>query len=128
MLEIDWHAHILPLTAGSMRHSMRWVRCNFASIRPMKSTSALATLDIDYPHEGEAVGRKHYTIRVSSAEKLANVEISIDRKPWQSCRHACGHWWFDLSDFPAGEHALAARATALNGEILNSNLRRFSCR
>lgn len=82
-------------------------------------------LEIDYPAGGETVSAPTYTFRVSATEALVEAEVSIDRGPWQRCRHACGMWWFDWSGYGSGTHFLAARGVTRSGATLNSNLRRF---
>lgn len=82
-------------------------------------------LDIDYPGDDEIVGSRHYAIRVGPAEPMVEVEVSIDRGPWNPCRHACGYWWFDWAGYGPGEHQIAARGTARDGRSANSTFRRF---
>ncbi len=86
------------------------------------------TIEIDYPSQDEAVAPGHYTFRISSSEALVEAEISIDRGPWQPCRHACGMWWYDWRTDGAREHQVAARGTTRGGEPVNSHFRRFSVR
>jgi hypothetical protein len=82
-------------------------------------------LEIEYPAADEVVTSPTYTFRVGATETLVEAEISIDRKAWQPCRHACGFWWFDWSGYAPGEHQVAARGTARDGRTLNSTFRRF---
>ena len=82
-------------------------------------------LEIEYPGGDEVVGSHHYAFRISSSEALSVAEISIDRKAWQPCRHACGFWWYDWTGYEAGEHHVAARGTTHDGRVLNSTFRRF---
>lgn len=89
------------------------------------STYDHPSLDIDYPSQDETVSSGHYTFRLSATTTLIEAEISIDRGPWLSCRHACGMWWFDWDDGLAGSHQMVARGTAQDGRTLNSTLRRF---
>jgi hypothetical protein len=83
------------------------------------------TLEIDYPSDEAIVAPGHYAVRLSSSEALAEAEVSIDRGPWQPCRHACGFWWYDWRGGSPGSHAVAARGTTLTGETVNAVLRRF---
>lgn len=82
-------------------------------------------LDIDYPSPGETVTSPTYTFRIGSSEPLTEAEVSIDRGPWQRCRHACGQWWYDWSGYDSGTHHLAARGVTRSGQPVNSTLRRF---
>lgn len=88
--------------------------------------SDLPRVDVDYPASGETIGLGHYTFRISSSEALAEAEISIDRGPWQHCRHAAGMWWYDWRDYGPGEHQVAVRGTTRGGQPVNSTFRRFA--
>ena len=83
-------------------------------------------LDIDYPPADETITAPTYTFRISSTEALIEAEISIDRGPWQRCRHACGLWWYDWSGYGPGTHTVAARGTTRSGDTANSTFRRFT--
>ena len=83
-------------------------------------------LEIDHPAADETIAPGHYAFRISASEPLATADISVDRGPWQACRHACGLWWFDWTASGAGEHQVAARGVTLTGEPANGTLRRFS--
>ena len=83
-------------------------------------------LEIDYPSADETIASRHYAFRISSPEPLIDVEVSVDRGPWLPCRHACGLWWYDWSDFEPGSHQLAARGTTRDGRPANSTFRRFN--
>jgi hypothetical protein len=82
-------------------------------------------LEIDYPSSGETVVSPTYTFRISSTEPLIEAEISIDRGPWQRCRHACSLWWYDWSAYGDGTHHVSVRGTTRSGQTLNSTFRRF---
>ncbi|MBI3563763.1 MAG: hypothetical protein HY079_01045 [Elusimicrobia bacterium] len=84
-----------------------------------------ATIEIDCPNQDETVSPGHYTFRISSSEALVEAEISVDRGPWNSCRHACGLWWYDWEAGRHGEHQVAARGTTRRGDAVNSHFRRF---
>ena len=83
------------------------------------------TIELEYPASGEIVASSHYTFRLGSSEALAAAEISVDRGPWRSCRHACGLWWYDWAGYSAGAHQVAARGVTLDGRPVNSTFRRF---
>jgi hypothetical protein len=82
-------------------------------------------LEVEYPAADEVVTSGHYTFRVAATEALVEAEISIDRGPWQPCRHACGFWWYDWAGYGAGPHQVAARGVTRDGRALNSTFRRF---
>ena len=82
-------------------------------------------LEIDYPTSGETVTAPTYTFRVGATEPLIEAEISIDRGPWERCRHACGFWWYDWSSYGSGAHTVAARGTTRSGQTVNSTFLRF---
>ncbi|HXT01231.1 MAG TPA: hypothetical protein VN915_11185 [Elusimicrobiota bacterium] len=82
-------------------------------------------LEVEYPAADEVVSSGHYTFRVAATETLVEAEISIDRGPWQPCRHACGFWWYDWTGYGAGPHQVAARGMTRDGRALNSTFRRF---
>ncbi len=84
-----------------------------------------ANIEIDCPSSEERLLPGHYAFRISSSQALVETEISVDRGPWQSCRHACGFWWYDWRA-REGEHQVAARGTTRDGEVVNSHFRRFS--
>ncbi|OGS41549.1 MAG: hypothetical protein A2506_06390 [Elusimicrobia bacterium RIFOXYD12_FULL_66_9] len=92
----------------------------------MTTETAQQALYIDYPAVDETINSSHYTFRLSVPEEVSYVEISVDRGPWQPCRSACGFWWADWSNFQPGAHTLSARAVGLDGEPLNSLIRRFT--
>ena len=89
-------------------------------------SAPLPRLEIDYPPEEATVAPGHYAVRVSASEPLIEAEVSVDRGPWQPCRHACGFWWHDWSGGAAGEHSVAARGTTRDGRTVNGVLRRFA--
>ena len=82
-------------------------------------------LDIDHPAAEEVIAPGHYTFRISSTDELVEADISVDRGPWQPCRHACGLWWYDWTGKP-GEHQVAARGVTREGQSANSTFRRFT--
>ncbi|MDE2142806.1 MAG: hypothetical protein KGL74_14735 [Elusimicrobia bacterium] len=84
-----------------------------------------AQIEIDYPAAGETIFLPNYTFRVSATAPLIEAEISVDRGPWERCRHACGLWWFDWKGYGPGTHTVAARGTTRDGQTVNSTFRRF---
>ncbi len=83
-------------------------------------------IEIEYPPSDEVVSSAHYAFRIAATEPLIEAEISVDRGPWQPCRHACGFWWYDWTQYGAGPHQAAARGTTRDGRAVNSTLRRFT--
>jgi hypothetical protein len=82
-------------------------------------------IDIDHPGADEKIALGHYAFRIGSTEPMRDIEIRIDRESWQPCRHACGFWWYDWQCTNPGPHTVSARGITRNGEVVNSNLRRF---
>ena len=78
---------------------------------------------IDHPRNLENITSRHYAIRIS-VSNATGVDLSIDDKPWQGCRHSVGYWWFDWTNFAPGAHQLTARMRTKNGEYLISKRRR----
>lgn len=70
---------------------------------------------IDYPRENETIISDHYAIRVSAPEGVPFVDVAIDEGPWQACRLAIGHWWYDWTDYPPGKHTIRARVFNAKG-------------
>lgn len=81
----------------------------------IQATFERAALTIDFPQEGEPIASREYTLRLTAAEGVPAVEVSLDGGPWSSCRPAVGHWWFDWSGFAPGEHELRGRAVGADG-------------
>lgn len=75
---------------------------------------------IDFPRQDERIETRHYSVRVTVAEQADQVDVSIDQGPWQACRLASGHWWFDLQEIPKGERAVIARARQGEGRWMVS--------
>ena len=83
-------------------------------------------LEIDHPAADETIALGHYTFRLSASEPLVAADVSVDRGPWQPCRHACGLWWYDWTCQSPGAHQISARGVTRSGEPANSTLRRFT--
>lgn len=80
---------------------------------------------LEYPTEGETVAGDSYTYRISAPEGTRIIELSINKGPWQVCRHAAGYWWFDWTGFRAGEYQARARAHIQDGRVEMTLLRKF---
>ena len=72
---------------------------------------------LDYPKEGEIITSPHYTLRFGATDEAQMVEVSIDGGPWQECRKAGGHFWFDWAHYMSGRHVIAARAWLFADQI-----------
>ena len=81
---------------------------------------------VEYPQEGEALGRPCYTFRVGTITEATAVEVSIDQGDWLACREAVGMWWFDWAGYEPGEHVAEARSRLADGVMASSNPRRFT--
>lgn len=71
---------------------------------------------IDYPGEDETISSDHYAIRVTAPEGVPFVDVAVDDGPWQACRLAVGHWWWDWTDYAPGPHRVRARLFNDKGE------------
>lgn len=80
---------------------------------------------IDFPQQNEKITSREYGMRVTAADGAEQVDVSINQGPWQPCRLAVGHWWFDWSGFDAGEYEVIARARANGGRWLVSTPHEF---
>ncbi|MBI4655240.1 MAG: bifunctional transaldolase/phosoglucose isomerase [Elusimicrobia bacterium] len=78
---------------------------------------------IDYPANLETITSRYYGIRIGASE-CCGMEVSIDDRPWQSCRHASGYWWYDWHNITPGMHQIVARMRKQNGEYVISKRRR----
>jgi hypothetical protein len=83
---------------------------------------------VDYPQKGEQITGSRYSIRISAAQGLRDVEVSIDKGAWLSCRQTDGYWWFDWSAFSTGNHSIAARARNIEREFDSSRRHSFTVR
>jgi hypothetical protein len=72
---------------------------------------------MDYPKESEVLNSSNYTLRFTASDETRSVEVSIDGGPWQECRKANGHFWFDWANYMSGRHEIVARARLFNGSI-----------
>lgn len=80
----------------------------------MPETAEDVQLSIDYPKKEEKIASSHYTVRISAPEG-GNVDISIDGLPFEPCRRAVGHWWYDWSGYLSGQHRAVVRLTSEDG-------------
>lgn len=64
---------------------------------------------VNYPQQKECITSSEYTFRIE-AGPAGRVEISIDNKEWQPCRHTGDYWWYDWSGYLPGKHMAAARS------------------
>lgn len=92
----------------------------------MKTARSGPAVRVEYPREGETLGRPYYTIRIGTIPEAGNVEVSIDQEDWKPCREALGLWWYDWADYDKGEHVLVARTRIGDGLSATSDPCRFS--
>lgn len=92
--------------------------------KPKKAAAAKTKtqVEVQYPQEGEKVYKGHYAIRVD-VDDSQNVQVSINNGDWQSCREACGHFWFDWYPAEAGSFRIVAKATLQDGRESKSVIR-----
>jgi hypothetical protein len=78
---------------------------------------------MDFPKETEIITSPDYTLRFNPSDETQSVQVSIDDGPWQECRKADGHFWFDWAHYASGRHAIAARAILANGQTEETGAR-----
>jgi|SRR5579859_6179253 len=91
-----------------------------------KAVQSRPAVQVEFPGEGDVIARPFYSFQISTTPGVEGVEVSIDKGAWMPCREALGLWWYDWSDFGAGDHELAARIRVGKGLSANSAPRRFS--
>lgn len=92
----------------------------------MPATGAKKRISIDFPAQHERITGARYTFRVSAElGPDERVLVSVDDDPFQSCRFASGHWWFDWENYRSRHHRLVAKIIAPDGEIVSETARRF---
>ncbi len=74
---------------------------------------------IDYPKNGDILEPHHYSIRIG-ASVGHDVQVSIDKGPWQPARENSGYYWYDWHDISIGQHSVVARITFANGKTKKS--------
>ena len=93
--------------------------------RAVKPAQQRRYVQVDYPMEGEVIGHRAYTFRVS-ASPAERVEICIDDQEWLPCRPSVGYWWYDWRHFGTGPHSLRARILSGGKRDLKSKPRQFA--
>lgn len=91
----------------------------------MQETYNAVRTSIDFPTEGELVTSTHYTFRIQAPINAEKVEICVDGSPWQLCRYASGHWWYDWSGYFSGEHEVVVRVLPFDSRNYLLCTRRF---
>ncbi len=91
----------------------------------MQNVSDIDTASIDYPREDELVTSPHYTFRIAAPMNAEKVEVCVDGAPWQLCRYASGHWWYDWSGYFSGDHEIVARILPFDSRNYILCTRRF---
>ncbi|MCG2726279.1 MAG: bifunctional transaldolase/phosoglucose isomerase [Elusimicrobia bacterium] len=103
------------------------VRNTDKTVRPVNTkttTNKTEYVVIDYPKNLETINSWHYAVRIGTGLNCEKVDISIDDKPWQTCRYSDGYWWYDWTNYTPGTHQLTARMTKTNGQYIISTKRR----
>ncbi|MBU2574884.1 MAG: hypothetical protein KKH28_12485 [Elusimicrobia bacterium] len=77
---------------------------------------------LDHPQQGEKITAPHYTFRVGTFGDIKRVEISINKGPWQACRHSVGYWWYDWSGYKGGRYQAVVKAWTKDGQMLTCEL------
>lgn len=90
--------------------------------RPLRAAARVA---VAYPRENETVTPPGYTLQVRAEGAPVRVDISIDQEDWLGCRESLGLWWYDWTEFDAGEHEIVARAVYADGTTGTSEPRIF---
>lgn len=85
-----------------------------------KTSAEVSRLSLDYPKQAECIQSPYYTLRVSAPQGVRGVEVSIDGAPWQTCREAVGHYWFDWTGYENGDHEITARVALPGGRIVTA--------
>lgn len=92
----------------------------------MPGSGVKKRISIDFPTQHERVTAPRYSVRISAALGPAErVAVSIDDSPFQACRFASGHWWFDWEGYRSHHHRLVARIVSPDGDVVSEAARRF---
>lgn len=86
---------------------------------------AAQVLSLDYPRQNEKVTSPDYTFRISAPEDAKSVEVAVNQGPWQPCRKAAGHWWYDWSGYGSGEHEVVTRMKTPRGLRITAEQHEF---
>jgi hypothetical protein len=106
-----------PKPKTTRRTTKKTVEPKPASAEIQKLVQAKPLVSIDFPQAGETVLSGEYSFRITAPD-ASKVEISIDNSPWQPCREAVGHWWYDWTGFEPGVHQARVQILGPNGAIL----------
>ena len=86
-----------------------------------KAVKTAVSVTIDFPLNGDRISAQYYGVRIS-APGGRPVQISIDGGEWKPCRESAGHFWFDWTGIPAGEHKLTAQIQTADGKFKKSKI------
>lgn len=93
----------------------------------MSSNGAKKKISIDFPTKHERITSARYTFRITAAlGPEERVMVSIDDSPFETCRFAAGHWWFDWEGYRSHHHRLVAKIVARDGQLVSEAARRFA--
>ncbi len=101
------------------------LRENVETIMLTPITLRKPMITVDYPRQMETIIASTYTFRFTVRAIPEQVEISMDRGPWEACRVSGTHWWYDYKDYAPGNHQFVVRATMPGGKLILSSIRRF---
>lgn len=90
----------------------------------MPETADDVQLAIDFPRKEEKIASSRYTVRIS-APVTGFVDISVDGMPFEPCRQAVGHWWYDWTGYLSGQHRAVVRLTSEDGRPMAELHSRF---
>jgi hypothetical protein len=91
----------------------------------MRTQTAEARPEIEYPLADETVVSSQYTFRIAAPVGVDGVDVSIDQGPWLAARSEVGYWWYDWSGYGEGEHEVIARVRSKGGRWRMSDPREF---
>ena len=90
-----------------------------------EAKTAEVCVELDYPRQDEKITSPVYVFRIGTSGDAERVELSINKGPWQPCRHAAGYWWYDWSGYLKGRHQAVVRTWTKSGQEVASAPRKF---
>jgi hypothetical protein len=62
------------------------------------------------PQEGETLTARAAVLRVTAPAAATDVEVSINRCPYEPCHGGAGDWSFEWADYDDGDYEVMVRA------------------